>query len=202
MKLYYSAASPFARKVLVLLHETGQAAEVTVEQASGNPLDPGTMPLAKNPLGKIPCLERPDGPALYDSRVICRFLDARAGGRLYPAAPRLWDSLVLEATADGIMDAAVAMAYENRLRPEDKRMPEMVEGQWGKIARALDAVEARWLSHLAGPLDIGQIALAAALGYVDLRHGARTWREGRPGLAAWEAKFAARDSMTATRPPA
>lgn len=202
MKLYHSPTSPYVRKVLVLLAETGQQGAVELVPTAGTPVDPGTMPLAQNPLGKIPALERPEGPALYDSRVICRYLDDRAGGRIYPPAPRLWDALTLEATADGILDAAILMVYEWRVRPEDKRFDPWVEGQWAKVARALDTIEARWMSHLNGPLDIGQIAVGCALGYLDFRHAARDWRNGRPALAAWEKAFAARPSMAATVPPA
>lgn len=201
MRLYYAPASPFVRKVMIVLHEAGKTADVTLVPASGTPLDPGTMPLDRNPLGKIPALERDDGPALYDSRVICRFLDDCAGGRLYPGGARLWDTLTLEATADGILDAAILMVYEARVRPEDKRMPEWVEGQWAKIARALDALESRWLSHLNGPLDMGQIAVACALGYLDFRHADRGWRSGHVGLSGWHETFAARPSMVATQPP-
>jgi glutathione S-transferase len=121
---------------------------------------------------------------------------------LYPAPPRLWDTLVLEATADGILDAAVLMVYEARIRPEELRYGPWVEGQWGKVSRALDTLEARWMDHLAGPLDIGHIAVGCALGYLDFRHAARDWREGRPALAAWAAGFGARASMTATAPKA
>lgn len=202
MKLYHSPTSPYVRKVLVLMAETGQSDAVELVPATGTPVDPGSMPLAQNPLGKIPALERPEGPALYDSRVICRYLDDRAGGRMYPPAPRLWDSLTLEATADGILDAAILMVYEWRVRPEDKRHDPWVEGQWTKVARALDTIEARWMSHLNGPLDIGQIAVGCALGYLDFRHDARDWRNGRPALAAWEKAFAIRPSMAATVPPA
>jgi glutathione S-transferase len=200
MRLYSSPTSPFARKVEVVLGELGLGAQVERVAASGNPIDPGTHPLGRNPLGKIPTLERADGPALYDSRVICRYLDDLAGGRLYPAKPRLWETLTLEATADGIMDAAVLMVYEARLRPKAIRFADWVEGQWGKIGRALDGLESRWMSHLAAPLDIGQIATACALGYLDFRHAGRDWRAGRPALAAWEARFAGRPSMQATRP--
>jgi glutathione S-transferase len=202
LKLYHSPTSPYVRKVMALLHETGQVGDVVLAAATGTPVDPASMPLAQNPLGKIPALERPEGPALYDSRVICRYLDDRAGGRLYPPKPRLWDALTLEATADGILDAAILMVYEARIRPDTLRFEAWVEGQWAKIARALDAVEARWIAHLAGPLDIGQIALACALGYVDFRHGDRAWRAAHPQLAAWYAEFAARPSMEATVPPA
>ena len=153
-----------------------------------------------NPLGKIPALVLGDGTALYDSRVICRYLDDRAGAGLYPAAPRLWRTLTLEATADGILEAALLIVYEWRLRSEELRLAPWVEGQWAKIARALDMLETRWQDHLAGPLDIGQIALGCALSYLDFRHGAREWRNGHPGLAAWHDGFAARPGMMATAP--
>jgi glutathione S-transferase len=200
MRLYHSPTSPFVRKVMVVLHETGLAGQVELVPASGNPVEPGTMPVTVNPLGKVPTLERADGPALYDSRVICRYLDDLAGGRLYPPAPRLWETLTLEATADGMMEAAVMMMYEERSRPPERRHPDWVEAQWIKVARALDAVEARWMSHLASPLDMAQIAVGCALGYLDLRHGPRDWRAGRPALAAWERRFAERPAMQATRP--
>jgi glutathione S-transferase len=200
MRLYHSGTSPYVRKVMVLLMETGQVDDVTLVPAAGTPVDPGSMPLAQNPLGKIPALERDDGPALYDSRVICRYLDDRGGGRLYPAAPRLWDTLVLEATADGILDAAILMVYETRVRPEAKRFDDWTNGQWAKIERALDALNTRWMSHLQGKLDMGQVAVACALGYLDFRHGPRDWRKGHDALAAWYAEFAKRESMTSTVP--
>lgn len=204
MRLYYSPTSPYVRKVMVLLHETGQLAGVTLVPGSGSPVDPGTAPLEANPLGKVPALERPDGPALYDSRVICRYLDAcardGAGAGLYPEGARIWDTLTVEATGDGILDAALLMVYEGRLRPEEMRFAPWVEGQWAKVDRALDALETRWMPHLEGPLDAGQIAVGCALGYLDFRHGARGWRAGRPALAAWFDAFAARASMVATQP--
>ena len=194
------ATSPFVRKVKVVLHETGLLPGVELEPAGGTPVAPGTMPVTRNPLGKIPVLEREDGPALYDSRVICRYLDDLAGGRLYPEKPRLWETLTLEATGDGMMEAAVLIVYEDRTRPEEKRFDGWVEGQWAKIARGLDAIEGRWMAHLAGPLDAGQIAVGCALGYLDFRLGPREWRAGRPALADWEKRFAARPAMLATRP--
>jgi glutathione S-transferase len=200
MRLYDSPTSPFVRKVKVVLHETGLLPGVELEPAAGSPVAPGTMPVTRNPLGKIPVLEREDGPALYDSRVICRYLDDLARGGLYPAKPRLWETLTLEATGDGIMEAALLMVYEDRTRPEERRFGGWVEGQWAKIDRALDAVEARWMAHLAGPPDASHIAVGCALGYLDFRLAARDWRPGRPALAAWEARFAARPSMQATRP--
>ncbi len=200
MRLYHSPTSPFVRKVMILLHEAQATDRVTLVPVAGHPLDLGTLPVDRNPLGKIPALERTDGPTLYDSRVICRYLDHRLDARLYPAEPRLWDCLVLEATADGIMDAAVLIRYEEHVRPAETRSTDWATAQWDKVARALDAVEARWMSHLAGPLDMGQIALGAALGYLDFRHDPRGWRQSRPALTAWWDGFARRPALQATAP--
>ena len=200
MKLYHAPASPFVRKVMVLLHEAKATDRVTLVPVSGNPLDPGTMPVDRNPLGKIPALERPDGPTLYDSRVITRYLDDLLKAHLYPAAPHLWDTLVIEATGDGIAEAAVLMRYEMHIRPEASRSLDWADAQWAKIARALTAVEERWMSHLAGPLDMGQIAIGCALGYLDFRLADRDWRKTRPALAAWYGAFSAQPAMQATAP--
>ena len=201
MKLAYSPASPYVRKVMVLLHETGQLDDVELVEGSGTPLAPNAETVQKNPIGKIPALERPDGATLYDSRVICAFLDTRAGDKLYQTGNRRWETLTLEATGDGIMDAALLMTYEGRLRPQELRMEAFVEAQSGKIAAACAALNTRWMSHLAGPLDMGQVAVACALGYVDFRHGHRDWRKGNDGLAAWYKTFGERASMQATQPP-
>jgi len=199
MQLFDNPASPFCRKVRVVLHETGQTGDVALVPAVGHPIATAEMPTAHNPLGKIPALLRDSGPAIYDSRVICRFLDDRAGADLYPQA-RIWETLTLEATADGMMDAAVLIVYEARCRPEAGRSADWVEGQWHKIDRALTALEGRWISHLSGPLDIGQIAIGCALGYLDFRHGARDWRAVCPALAGWYQEFSTRPSMQATMP--
>jgi glutathione S-transferase len=201
MKLAYSPASPYVRKVMVLLQETGQLDAVELVEGSGTPLAPNLETVQKNPIGKIPALERPDGATLYDSRVICAFLDDRAGGKLYPSGARRWETLTLEATGDGIMDAALLMTYEGRLRPEELRMDAFVDAQFAKVTQACSALNTRWMSHLAGPLDMGQVAVACALGYVDFRHGHRDWRTGHDGLAKWYETFSERASMKDTRPP-
>ncbi|MEM6620030.1 MAG: glutathione S-transferase family protein [Pseudomonadota bacterium] len=197
LRLHSAPASPFARKCRVCLLETGQEAEFALR--GGHPLAPDNMPTAQNPLGKIPTLERDDGPALYDSRVITRYLNTRAGGALYPEA-RLWETLTLEATADGMMEAAVLMVYEARTRPEDIRYPAWVDAQWAKVTRCLAAIERQWMSHLNGPLDMAQIAVGCALAYLDFRHGDRNWRADYPTLATWETAFALRPAMQATLP--
>ncbi|WP_299837532.1 glutathione S-transferase [uncultured Jannaschia sp.] len=198
MHILSSPASPFVRKVRVVLLETKQT-DIEVRAVTSNPMGGEAVLNAANPSGKIPVLVRDDGPAIYDSRVICRFLDHRAGAKLYPEA-RLWDVLALEANADAIMEAALAIIYEKRLRPEDLWWPDWFEAQWGKIARSLDALEHRSMPLLEGPLNMAQISVGCALGYLDFRLGDRAWREGRPTLAAWEARFAARDAMQATKP--
>lgn len=109
--------------------------------------------IAANPLGKIPALIRDSAPATYDSRVITRFLNDTNDGAFYPAT-RIWKTLTLEATADGIMETAVSMAYEVRLRPEVKKSPTWIEAQWEKTSRSTAAVNTHWMSLLAGPLDM------------------------------------------------
>jgi glutathione S-transferase len=199
MKLISSPASPFVRKVHVVLHETGQLADVEVISVKTSPVATAIEVAAANPLGKIPALLRDDGPAIYDSRVITRFLDARAGGKLYPQA-RIWEILTLEATADGMMDAAVLMTYERRVRPPERVYEDWIEAQWGKVSGALDALNERWISHLEGPLCMGQLAIGCALGYLDFRHDARQWRKDRGALDDWYAAFSQRPSMIATAP--
>ncbi len=198
-QLLGNPASPFVRKVRVVLEETGLGSEVEQVMVATTPTAPAGEVTAAHALKKIPALIRPDGCTLYDSRVITRYLDARGGGRLYPA-PHIWETLTLEATGDGIMEAAVLMVYEGRCRPEDKQDHGWVDAQWGKIENALDALTARWMSHLAGPVDAGVIAIGCALGYLDFRHSGREWRKGRDALDDWFAVFAERDAMKATRP--
>lgn len=201
MKLYASPTSPYVRKVLLTLHETGLLDRVEIVDGQGTPLAPNPGAVAANPLGKIPALERPDGPTLYDSRVITRYLDSlHDGPRLYPTGAALWSTLTLEALADGMLDAAVLTVYESRLRPEDKRFSGWTDAQRGKIVRALDALEAEWLAHLKGPTDAGAIAVAAALGYLDLRFPEMQWRDARPGLAAWFETASKRPGFAETVP--
>lgn len=199
MKLLMSGASPFVRKVLVVLRETQQLDDVEIVSVT---TAPGATPAelaAANPIGKIPALVRNGGATLYDSRVITRFLDDRAKAGLYPAT-NPWETLTLEATGDAIMEAAVSMVYERRLRDAAQQSDTWVENQWEKVSRGLDALDNRWMAHLHGPLDIGHIAVGCALGYLDFRHEDRSWRKGRDALAAWAGKFNARDSMQATVP--
>jgi glutathione S-transferase len=203
MKLYHAPVSPFVRMVRVLLIETGLADRVALEPVTGTPVAPASLPLDQNPIGKIPVLETPEG-VLYDSRVICRYLDHMAGGPAYPAPPALWDVLVVEATAHGMAEAAVLIVYEGRVRPPEMRSAPWIEAQWARIARAAAVLERDWMPLLArkpeGCPDMGQIAVAVTLGYCDFRLPGRDWRSGNPRLSAWQEVFAARPAMRATVP--
>ncbi len=200
MKLYSATASPFARKVRVCLLELGIEDQVEFMDAHTTPVAPNDMLITQNPLGKIPCLVSEDGAAIYDSRVITRYLNDQNEGGLYPSGPQLWETLTLEATADGMMEAAVLMVYEKRVRPEEMVYNVWLEAQWDKVERALDALESGWEGHLDGPLDMAQIAVGVVLEYLDFRHDDRDWRKGRDALAKWQAEFAQRDTMQKTQP--
>ncbi|SFS19896.1 glutathione S-transferase [Yoonia litorea] len=199
MKLLMSPPSPYARMIRILIRELDLMDTVEEGQITTTAFNSAPEIIAANPLGKIPALVRDDGPTLYDSRVIAQFLNAHAGSGLYPES-RKWEVMTLEATAIGIMDSAVSMSYETRLRPESQQSPDWIEAQWEKAARGVKAVNDVWMSHLTGPINIGHIAMGSALAYLDLRHDARGWREGNDALAAWHDEFAQRPSMTETVP--
>ncbi len=188
MILRYSAASPYARKVRIGADLLGLAARIEVVAAGTG--DPADSLRRQNPLGKIPTLVLEDGSSLYDSRVIAEYLDHLAGGgKLIPADPaRRFAALRLQALGDGINDAALLIRYETATRLPELRDQDAIDLQQGKIDRALAALDA---APPTGPADIGQIAVACALGYLDLRF-AGVWRAAHPRLADWLADFAAR----------
>lgn len=199
MKLIFSPASPFVRKVNVMRHEAELVDKISLTPVQTTPLSTDPAARAANPLGRIPALALDNGKMLFDSRVICRYLDDLSGTGLYPQV-NLWDVLTLEALADGIMESAVLMVYEARLRPEENRFETWVEAQWGKITHALDALERQEFTAMEGDLHFGQLALACALGYLDFRHPERNWRDGRTSLDSWNNVVQDRDSMRATLP--
>lgn len=188
MILRYSAASPYARKIRIAADLLGLADRIEIVAAST--ADPNDTLRQQNPLGKIPTLILEDGSPLYDSRVIADYLDHLAGGgRLIPNdAPRRFEALRLQALGDGINDAALLIRHEAASRRPELRDPDAIALQQGKVDRALATLEA---APPKGGTDIGQIALACALGYLDLRfEGA--WRKSHPRLAQWLAEFEAR----------
>lgn len=197
MKLRYSATSPFVRKVLVSAIELGL--DKKIERQPTNPSDAASDLARQNPLVKVPSLQLDDDSSLYDSAVICEYLDSLAGNRLHPASgPARWTALRREALADGIMDAGVLVRGEI-LRPAGEKSEAFMAKQKGKMANAMDALEAE-ADKFGEGLDIGLIAVASALGYVDFRFAADNWRAKRPKLARWFDKFAQRPSMQSTAP--
>jgi glutathione S-transferase len=203
MKLYHSPTSPYVRKVMLTLHVTGQLDDVELVPGSGTPMDPNDETVQVNPLGKIPCLITDDGAAVFDSRVICRYLDHRAnsgaGGGLYPEGDALFPVLTAEALADGIIDAGLLTAYEWRLRPEELRYQPWVDGQTAKVARGLAALE-RTEVVFSDEVNAAKIAAACAIGYIDFRLADLGWRDTCPRLAAWYAEISEKPAMKATVP--
>ncbi len=195
MKLFHAATSPYARKVVVTAIAAGLDKQLTLVGA--NPFHSPPELLAVNPLSRIPCLVTEDGLGLFDSPVICEYLDNIGGGNLFPPpGPARWRALKQQAIGDGIMDAAVGRRVEQGRPPEDARTANM-DRQAAVVARALDLLEA---DPPADHMDIGTIALACALGYLDLRFADEDWRASRPKLAAWYEKMAARPELAATKP--
>jgi glutathione S-transferase len=192
-----SIHSPYARKLRIAAAVLGLSDRIAI--AGVDLADPNDSIRAQNPLGKIPTLALEDGSALYDSRVIAEYFDHLAGGgKLFPAeTARRFTALRLQALGDGVCDAALLIRYENFSRPEALRHAETIALQQGKIDRALAALEA---APPSGPIDIGHIAVACALGYLDLRFGGE-WRAAHPQLVAWLDDFAAKvPAFEATKP--
>lgn len=201
MKLLHSPLSPYVRKVMVVAQELGLADQIEIEAQGGTPTDPNPVIVAANPVGKIPVLFTEDAGPLFDSRVICRYLNAKAGGALYGSGDGEWPIIGREALAEGMIDAALLAAYEGRLRPEEIRYQPWVDAQRAKMTQALGAFESR-IGEMGGDLTIDKIALGCALGYADFRHADLGWRDQCPQVSAWYETFLARPSMQATLPAA
>lgn len=200
MKLFHSPASPYVRKCMVVAHEVGLAARIDLLPSAVHPVNRDRTVVASNPLGKVPTLLTDEGVALYDSRVICEYLDHLGGGALFPAAgPGRWRALGEQALGDGILDAALLVRYENNARPEPLRWADWSAGQMDKIACGLAVLEAGAEGY-GDRVDIGTITLACVLGYLDFRFATLAWRDRHPKAAAWFARFEARPAMQATLP--
>jgi glutathione S-transferase len=202
MKLYYSATSPFVRKCLVSAHELGLRERIELLPATPHPVNRDRALVAYNPLGKVPTLITDDGAVLYDSRVICEYLNSLGDGHLLAGqGAERWRASCDEALADGILEAAVLVRYETFARPEALRWKDWIDGQMDKVACSLIEIEQR-AGTLEQRIDLGTIAIGCALRYLDFRFAALGWKNSHPKTAAWFARFAARESMQATRPPA
>lgn len=200
MKLYYSRTSPYSRKVLLAILELGL--DQSVELIITNPSADESL-RASNPLCKVPTLALDDGSVFYDSPVICEYLNALAKGKIFPkSGPVRWDTLQRQALADGLMDAAVRCHLEFK-RPESEQHRDVIARQFLAIDSALNAFENNAPSNRKRTPLIGELALASALGYLDLRLAQhRNWRKDHPKLRKWFKAFSGRPSMQATQPPA
>lgn len=197
-KLRYSSTSPFVRKVSVLAIETGQDKEI--ERIPTVAIDPNSDIGKDNPLNKVPALVLEDGSSLYDSHVICEFLDARhQGPKFFPAAgPARWTALRQEALANGMADAGVLRIMESR-RPANEQSPGWIARQKLKMDQGLDQLE-KEAPKFASGFDIGLMTIAIVLDYFDFRFKAEEWRKGRPNLTKWHEAISARASLKSTMP--
>ena len=196
MKITHSGASPYVRKALACAIARG--IDSRIERLTIATTDPALQPL--NPLAKVPTLVTDDGSTLFDSPVICEYLDSIGDApKLFPpAGPARWKALRQQALADGILDASQPRRREVAL-PQDDGRKEYIALQMGKVARALDAFEAE-ADSLGALTTIGEITLGCALGYLDFRFAHEPWRPGHPKLEAWYAKVVAMPPLAKTMP--
>ena len=197
MKLLYQTHSPYARKALVFAHEAGLARQIEVVHHETSPARRNEQVFAENPLGKVPVLLRPGQPPIFDSDVICAYLDTQHCGRkLIPQEGEArWHALRLQAVAQGLADAGIQLRWETVRRPAALRYPPLRDGYTQKLITSYDWLE-RELDR-AAPVHVGHIALATCLDWLEFRE-LPGFREGRPRLSAWFDEFAKRPSMRAT----
>ncbi|MBO9677955.1 MAG: glutathione S-transferase [Acidovorax sp.] len=199
MKIYFSPASPYVRKCLVVAHELGLAGQIEKLPSNAHPVNRDRTIIADNPLGQVPTFFTDEGGVLYDSRVICEYLDARANGTMFPAqGARRWSVLTQQALADGMLSACLIARYEDVARPEALRWVDWRAAQLDKVTTGLAWMEAH-VDELQS-IDIGTISLACLLGYLDFRFPDLTWREQAPRTARWFAAMSERPSFKATFP--
>lgn len=197
MKLFYANTSPYARKARIVVMEKGLQDQV--EAIFQNPFEDSPDLKLANPLGKVPTMLNAEGIALYDSRVICRYLNSLTEfPDLYPDGPNQWAVRTGEALCDGMLDALFALVMERR-RPQEQQSDMWTERWTTATFKACDEAQ-RTLNVFEGSLTIAQIALGCALGYADFRTPDLEWRSGRDQLAAWYEDFQQRPSMSATDP--
>ncbi|MEQ3649963.1 glutathione S-transferase N-terminal domain-containing protein [Hyphomonas sp.] len=199
MKLYYSATSPYARKVRVLIIEHGLQDAVSLERS--DPMAENAATRIGNPLSKIPALELEDGTHLFDSPVICEYLDHEAAGEaLLPKdGEHRWAVLRAQALGDGILDAALSLVMESR-RPETERSAFWQDRWTAAIHRGVDEIAGDVASDRKA-FDLGRVTYACALGYLDFRLPDLDWRGPHPNLVTWYDEISGRESFVLTTPP-
>jgi glutathione S-transferase len=206
MQLFYSTSSPYARKVVVAAREAGVIDQIEILTASASPIERNQALFAANPLGKIPALKLDDGVVIYDSRVICEYVDGlnREAGLLPTDAQQRLATQTLHALGDGILDACLLLRYETFMRPAEFRWEEWIAGQKDKVGTSLDYLEsqsAQMLNELhAGRITLGHIAIGCSLAYIEFREILQDWKTGHDNLAKWYREFSKRESMIATEP--
>lgn len=201
MQLAFAATSAYVRKVMVCATVLGLADEIEPLDSAAHPIERDERIATFNPLAKVPALRTESGLCLYDSRVICEYLNARARGGLFPEGGDVrWGSLARQALGDGIIDAALLARYEFSTRPPEKQWQNWADAQLKKVAAALLEIERQVSDFSDRPNDIGLIAIGCALGYLDFRFAELNWRASHPLTAAWFAAFDAHPAMVATRP--
>ncbi|QGZ31276.1 glutathione S-transferase [Stutzerimonas stutzeri] len=201
-KLYYASTSPYVRKVMVTAHVLGLADRIEKLDSAAHPVQRDERIARFNPLAKVPALQTPEGLSLYDSRVICEYLNEFAGGTLFPSGGERWISLTRQALGDGLLDAALLARYETHARPPEKRWDAWTSSQLTKVQAALAEIETQAPGFSRSPDDIGLIAIGCGLGYLDFRFADLDWRAPHPITAAWFAAFDQHPAMLATRPVA
>lgn len=198
MKILFSPTSPYVRKCMVTAMELGVDAQITLLPSNAHPVNRDRDIVAVNPLGKVPTFFTDDGQVLYDSRVICEYLNELFKGSLFPSTGReRWTTLTLQSLGDGMLDAALLARYEDVARPEGLKWVQWRAGQIDKIDTSLQALDAK-PELLANRLDIGSITIACALWYLDLRFPELGWRERYPQVAAWYAAYSQRPATLAS----
>jgi glutathione S-transferase len=195
-RLHWASTSPYVRKVMIAAHELGLADRLSLMKTTPATVTQDVAPA--NPLGRIPALILHDGRALYDSLTICDYLNAQAGGDLFPAGEARWDALTRHALGQGMLDDAVNRNVERRRPPSERSLAADAKRR-DAVARAADRLEAE-AALLAERPRIGEIAAMAALGYLDFRFADEPWRPGRPALARWFETASRRRSFVATAP--
>lgn len=195
MKIYFSPFSPYVRKCLVTGHELGLDGRIELLPSNAHPVQRDREIIAANPLGKVPTFFTDDGQVLFDSRVICEYLDALAGGSLLPrAGAARWNTLTLQSLGDGMLDAALLARYEDVARPEQLRWEEWRAAQLDKVETSLAYLEAQ-PGVLDGRVDLGSLTIGCALWYLDLRFPTLGWQGRFPAVAGWYKVFSQRPSM-------
>jgi glutathione S-transferase len=198
MKILFSPFSPYVRKCMVVAHELGLDGRIELLASSAHPVNRDRQIIATNPLGKVPTFYTDDGQVLYDSRVICEYLDNLQGGSLFPAAGRdRWTALTLQSLGDGVLDAALLARYEDTTRPEAFRWNDWKLAQMDKFETALAALDAA-PGQLADRVNVGTLTIGCALWYLDLRFADFAWRDRHTQVARWYEQFRQRPSMSAT----